>query len=196
MATTGEVFPTAAETVAEAPWSDNTWLTPGNLTANDGAVAEITAATYDAGDQSFVLKGYTFDFSVIPDGSTINGVTARIEARWAAGSAAIDLLQLLDVSRAKVGTNKAATPIALTSTLTVYTQGGAADLWGNTLTDTWVKDPDFGIAIGMVANSANTDVEADYVTLEIDYTAPAAPDVYPRPLRRVASPAAVRAAVH
>lgn len=35
MATTGAVLFTAAESVSEAPWSDNTWATPTNALTND-----------------------------------------------------------------------------------------------------------------------------------------------------------------
>jgi hypothetical protein len=174
LATTGEVFPTAAITASEAPWSDNDWDNPTNVFSDNATVASITAASYDSPDQSFVLKASGFDFSVIPAGSTINGVTARINAYQTAGTGALDLAQLLDTSLAKVGTNLASTPVALTGTTsTVITLGSAANLWGNALTDTWVANANFGIALGIAATSANADVNIDYVTLEIDYTASA-----------------------
>ena len=82
-------------------------------------------------------------------------------------------MQLLDVNRAKVGTNQCATPVALTnSTSNTVTRGNSTDLWGNVLTAAWVKDPDFGVALGNAATAANTDVEIDYVTLEVFYTLP------------------------
>jgi hypothetical protein len=175
MASTGEVFPTQGTTTSEAPWSDNTWTSPENVTANDATYASVTAGTFDATDQTFVLKAFTFDFSGIPSGSTIDGVTARVEARADSTSVFIDLAQLLDTARAKVGTNLALAPsndIALTTSDTVYTIGGSANLWGNALTEAWVKDADFGIALGVRADVANSQVFIDYVTLEIEYTAP------------------------
>jgi hypothetical protein len=173
MATAGPAFPSAATTASETPWLDNDWTTPGNVTADDGSTANVTAATYDAPDQTFVLKATGFDFSAIPDGSTINGVTCRVNAWYAAGTGSLDLCQLLDVSAAKVGTNQCLVPVALTTTnTTVITKGSASDLWGNALTAAWVKDPDFGVALGILATAANADVFIDYVTLEIDYTAP------------------------
>src|SRR3990170_4934382 len=141
MATTGAKYPTAAVTVSEAPWSDNDWTTPGNIYADDGATANVTAATFDSPDQTYVLKAYTFDFSAIPNGSTINGVTARVNAWYAVAVGSMDLLQLLDTARAKVGTNQCATPVTLTTnTATIITKGGAADKWGNALDAAWVKD--------------------------------------------------------
>ena len=174
-ATTGQVYPTLGTTVAESPWLDNDWTTPTNIYSDDAATANVTAASYDNGDQTFVLKATGFDFSTIPDGSTINGIIARINAfyRSGVGSGSMDLCQLLDISRAKVGTNNCSTPTALTTTTsTIITKGGATDTLGNTLTTAWVKDADFGIAMGIIATANNADVDVDYVTLEIDYTPP------------------------
>ncbi len=174
-ATTGQVYPTLGTTVAESPWLDNTWTTPTNIYSDNAATANVTAPSYDNGDQTYVLKATGFDFSAIPDGSTINGITARINAfyRSGQGSGSLDLCQLLDISRAKVGTNNCSTPTALTTTTsTIITKGGTTDTWGNALTTAWVKDPDFGIAMGVLATAVNADVDVDYVTLEITYTPP------------------------
>jgi len=173
--TTGEKYPTLGESVSEAPWSDNAWTTPTNIYADDGATANVTEATFDSPDQTYVLKATGFDFSAIPDGSTINGVIVRVNAwyRSGQGSGSMDLLQLLDTSKAKVGTNQCATPVALTTTdTTVITKGSSTDLWGNALTAAWVKNANFGVAIGILATAANADVDVDYVTIEIYYTPP------------------------
>jgi hypothetical protein len=55
----------------------------------------------------------------------------------------------------------------------IVTKGSSSDLWGNALTEAWVKDADFGVAIGNAATAANTDVNVDYVTIEVFYTAAA-----------------------
>jgi hypothetical protein len=175
MATTGEKYPTLAVTAAESPWIDNDWTTPTNVYSDNAATANVTATSFDSPDQTYVLKATGFDFSSIPDGSTILGVTCRVNAWYRSGQGAgsMDLMQLLDVSKAKVGTNQCATPVALTTVnTTIITKGGAADLWGNALTAAWVKDPDFGVALGILATAANADVDIDYVTLEIEYTPP------------------------
>lgn len=179
-ATTGEVYPTLGTTVSESPWSDNTWVTPTNIYSDNAATANVTSSQYDSPDQTFVLKATGFNFSAIPDSSTINGVTVRINTfyRLGQGSGSMDLCQLLDASRAKVGTNQCSVPVALTTnTATIITKGGSADTWGNALTTAWVKDPDFGIALGVLATAQNADVDVDFVTIEIDYTPPAIPTV-------------------
>lgn len=167
---TGEKFPTSGTTASESPWLDNDWTSPGSITANDGTYASVTASTFDSGDQTFVLKAKGFDFSSIPAGATINGVTVRVEAHADSTSVGIDLVQLLDTSGAKVGTNKSDTTQRLTTADAVYTWGGSTDLWGNALTLAWVQDPDFGVAIGGHAYTANSQIFVDYVTVEIDYT--------------------------
>lgn len=174
MATTGEKFAGAAETIAESPWLDNTWVSPLNAVGvNNGTNASVTDATYDSGDQTFVLKCYGYDFSSIPAGSTIDGVIVRcygVEEQ--AGAGAIGLVQLLSTARAKVGTNLAATEVAVDTNPTTYTFGSSTELWGNALTEAWVKDPDFGVAFGMWARAANTDVVVDAISIEVFYTAP------------------------
>jgi hypothetical protein len=179
MATTGEVFGSTAAAVAVTPWEDNTWNTVTNAFSDNGVTANVTSAAFDLGDQSFVLKVQGFDFSGIPDGSTINGFTVRLNTWYRAGqgSGSLDLLQLLDSTGNLVGNNQCATPVALTTTTTdVVTKGSASDMWGTSLTAADVKDPDFGIGIGMLSTAQNTDVDVDYVTIEIDYTAPTATD--------------------
>jgi len=173
--TTGAIYPTLGTTVSESPWSDNNWTTPTNIYSDNAATANITASTYDNGDQSYVLKATGFDFSLIPNGSTIDGVIMRSNAwyRSGQGSGAMDLCQLLDASRAKVGTNNCSTQVALTTTnTTIITKGSSTDLWGNSLTTAWIKDPDFGVALGIKATAANADVDIDYVTPEVYYTPP------------------------
>lgn len=176
MATTGQIAPASAQAVAESPWSDNNWTNPADVCADDGSTAYITSPTFDTNDQSYVLKAQGFDFSEIPDGSAILGIIARVNAwyRTGVGSGSLDLCQLLDVSGAKVGTNQCATPVPLTTNdTTIITKGASDDLWGNALTAAWVKDPDFGIALGVLATGQNADVDIDYVTLEVYYTPPA-----------------------
>jgi len=170
MATTGAKVPTGAQTVAEAPWSDDTWVNPTNIYG--AGEASVTATTFDAGDQTYVLKAYGFDFSAIPAGANIVGVTCVINARYATAAASIDLVQLLDVSRAKVGTNLASTPTALTTSAANYTFGSGSNLWGNALTVAWLQDADFGVAIVCLAGGTgnnNVDVYIDSVTLDVTY---------------------------
>ena len=178
MATTGEVYPGSGSTTAETPYDDNAWADPGYVVSDDGNAADITAANYDQNDYSQVLRAYNFDFSGIPSGATINGITVKVNCWYANGAADIVVAQLLDTAGALDGDNKASTPVSMsTDTGSVETFGGAADKWGLSLTDTWVKDADFGVALVTQATADNADVFVDYVTVEIDYTAPAGQNV-------------------
>jgi len=171
--TTGQVYPTVGASASDSPWSDNNWSDQTNVYSDNGATASVTHPTFDDPDQTYVLKASGFDFSAIPDNSTINGVTVRMNAWYANGTGSIDLCQLLDTSGARVGTNNCSTPVALTTTdTTIITKGSTSDAWGNSLNAAWVKDPDFGVALGMLATGGNADVFIDYVTIEIDYTPP------------------------
>ena len=51
------------------------------------------------------------------------------------------------------------------------TLGGSTETWGNSLTDTWVNDADFGVAIGVLQDSNNQDVYLDYIAVDVYYTA-------------------------
>ena len=171
MATTGEVYPGSATSTVEAPWEDNVWLTEGYIVSDDAAYANVVAASFDEGDQTQVIKAYTFDFSGIPEGATIDGVICRVNCFYANGGVYIDLMQLLDADRAKVGTNQFSTPEELEGGTDYIVTGGASDdLWGNVLTLEWVQDSDFGVALGFAAKDDNADVFVDYVTLEVYYT--------------------------
>src|SRR4030042_4114882 len=120
MADTGIKAPTAAETVAEAPWLDTdcTWLNVANIYG--AGEASVVHPSFDSPDPPYVLKAYGFDFSAIPDGPTIDGVQVVINARYAVAAVSLDLCQLLDISRAKVGTNKYLTPQALPTQAAKY----------------------------------------------------------------------------
>lgn len=168
MATTGAKFPASNITASEAPWDDTGWVNPSNIYSDNAAYASC----YKAGAySSAVLKAYNFDFSVIPDDATIDGVICKLNAwKGSASDANLGLLQLLNVSRVKGGTNHCLVVVALTTDdTTIITEGGAADLWGNVLTPLWVKDPDFGVALGMISSDSGA-CRVDYVTLEVYYT--------------------------
>lgn len=170
MATTGQIASTAtATTTAEAPWDDVGWSSLANHQTSDNSWLVSNFASLD--EKSYVLYVKGFDLSSVPDGARIDGITVRIEANAFVSNAEIGLVQLLDATGARVGDNKASTPVALTTTDVVYTFGGAADKWGNALTAAWVKDADFGVAIA--ATNKRSGAEAariDYITCEVHYT--------------------------
>lgn len=179
MASTGAKLPSSGASVSSSPWSDDAWVNPGNVTAIDTTYASVTASTFDSGDQTYRLRCTGFDFSAIPDGSTINGITVKINnARYANGTGSLDLCQLVS-SGTPIGNNKYSTPQALTTTATTdYTVGGTSDVWGASLTAAIVKDSSFGVDIGCLSTGANTDVYIDAVEMTVEYTEPSPPKLY------------------
>lgn len=172
MASTGIKYATSAQSVAEAPFDDADWTSTGNaLGAPDGTWAG-QSASLSSGERTHILKLSGYDFSSIPAGATILGVTVTVRAKYSGSGGILELVQLLDSAGAKVGTDAEGTWTDLTNTPDTYTYGGASDLWGNALTRAWVQDADFGVALGggCLVNGSYVDIDA--VGIEIEYMPP------------------------
>lgn len=178
MANTGYIFPTSASSISETGWNDSggNWATPQNIYG--AGEAGITNNAWDAGDPSWVLRGDQFDLSAIDASATIQGVLVRIVGRVPAASTTyLGLVQLLNTSGARTGSNSGSATYAFpTSAATTYEFGGADNLWGNALTATWVKDSSFGVGVGMVNGTNNADAFIDSVEMDVYYTNPATPE--------------------
>jgi len=175
MANTGYILPQSASSTSETGWADagGAWINPENIYGT--GEASITDNAFDNLDASHVLRGYNFNLAAIPTGSTINGVVCRVMARATNPTTAIGLAQLLNTSNARVGTNLAATPITITGTLTPteHLIGASNNNWGNSLTESWIKNSNFGVGIGVINGANNADVFIDSIELDVYYTAPA-----------------------
>ena len=180
MASEGPLYPGTVATEA-GPSGDNDWVNPGNVSADDDSLADITAPTFDAGDDSFRLIASNFGFT-IPAGSTIDGIVVEIERSNAAGASSDNEVRLYDSTATLVGDNKAAGGDWPTA-LTLATYGGAADTWTAGLDDVDVNDPDFGVAFIVNADAANTDIAVDFIRVTVYYTEPAA-TLNPNAMRR------------
>lgn len=169
MASQGPFYPDSVNTLSTGSESANDWLTPGNVSADDGSEAQITAATYDSPDISFrmraLVNGGVF---TIPVGATIDGAIVEIDRRCFAGSAADFRVQLMQGS-SLIGDNKADTGTAWPGTLTIATYGGAADGWNASLTRSIVNSQ-WGLALSVSATSANTDIGVDFIRFTVHYT--------------------------
>ena len=174
MANTGVKYPTSGTSVSGGNWIDNAWTTPGNITADDTSEASVTATSYDAGDQTEKLRATGFDFSSIPNGSTIDGIVVTFLSRYATVAVSADLCQLVNAAT-PIGDNKYATPQALTTSDAVYTVGSSTDKWNATLTTSVVKSATFGVDLGFLAGGSgntNNDVYCEYVNMTVYYTTP------------------------
>lgn len=169
MASQGPFYPATITTEA-GPSGDNDWLTASNVGADDGSEAQITHATFDANDHSFRLKAQNFGFTVT---GTVVGITVEIEQRRFAGAAEDQEVRLYDAAGALAGDDKQ-TATAWPATATIATYGGVADTWNAGLTAADVNDPDFGVALIVLATAANTDIGVDFIRVTVEYTPPPA----------------------
>ena len=172
MATQGPNFPGTVTTESVLPEDDNDWVNAGNVSADDGSEAVITAPTYDANDISFQLQARNLGFT-IPSGSTIDGITVEIEKRVDAGAAVDNRVQFTDETGTLAGENKA-DATAWPGTTTIITYGSSIDTWTLSPTVDMVNDPDFGVTLSVEATAANTDIAVDFIRVTIDYTPPVA----------------------
>ncbi len=157
------------------PSGDDDWVSPTNVSADDGTQAQITAASFDATDQSYRLKATNFGFdAVVPAGATINGITVEIDRRCFAGAAQDQEVRLYDSSATLVGDDKQ-TATAWPATLETVSYGGASDTWNASLDADDIRSSSFGVALIVLADGANTDIGVDFIRVTVDYTPPPDP---------------------
>jgi hypothetical protein len=170
--TAPEKFPT---TVSQP--GTNPWLNPNNLLADDGVFTTIVIA----GAQSVpFIMGQALDFSFIPPGSRILGLSVRVKGLSSvANSAYFANLQLLipdatatngyHYSFQDKGGNTPGNTLSAANTS--YTFGSSADLWGEVITPAMLQDPRFGVFIKMRATAAST-LSLDCLTVTVTYVPP------------------------
>jgi hypothetical protein len=147
------------------------WSNPGNITADDGSNATVSMTFVGSTVQSHWLVADTFDFSSIPDGSTIDGVQVRAQLSVNTASGTVYDAVVIGESDASLGTPKAP-GTALTTTPTNYDQGSSSDLWGLTLSAADVKASTFQARIAVEASaffSART-FSCDAIWVNVHYT--------------------------
>ncbi len=165
MASTGNVFPATGEN--NAGIGATAWTSPTNIVSDN-----TTDASCNAAASSQYLVARNFDFSSIPAGATIAGITVRIEAsESSAGTESLNA-QLQNEAGTLVGSSKAA--VISGTGKAVYTYGGTADVWGATLTESIVKDPNFGVRFWFTTSH---NIAVDYVTMAVEYTTAATGDL-------------------
>lgn len=159
MASQGPLLPTSASSI---PSGDDAWSNPSNALTENGSSASCSLSGTGV---SQVLEVHNFGFSV-PTDATIDGVVAEIKR--SGGGFTSDTTVKLMVGGSMVGTNKAAAGF-WDGSLTFATYGGAADLWGASLTVSNVNNSFFGI--GLVANDAMFGTaNVDVIRLTVYYT--------------------------
>ena len=161
MADTGWVLCTAAQDLADGNGSVS-WSSVTNITSSNDVYAAWTSGSSKNTD---TIKAHTFGIG-LPSGSTVNGIETRVEAKES-GTVVIAGVNI-GKSDAALGTAK--TPgDALTSSDVNYDHGGAADLWGLSITEAEVEAATFQIRYVFGLTGAST-VQVDAVWVKVHYT--------------------------
>jgi hypothetical protein len=167
------------------------WInrTNAQTSNNSYAVLSYSDASFIPGAAAISLSSQTTNYlvctglsSTIPAGSTINGITVKIE-RYNSNTSEEAPLTVVDSAiyltkdgTTTVGSNKsAAATWQTTDNNTTVDFGGAADLWGTTLTAAEVNASTFGVMISPSIsynnyNEIGGSILIDYVTITIEYT--------------------------
>lgn len=174
---TGFLIGTSATTIAASGWADDTWVTPLWAVNADSSGANIIATTFDTSDQSWVLKATGYDMAAIPNAAIIEGVECKIRGWWRTGqgTAKLGLAQLLQTTSSQLAGSNICETLAAMVTMSsnvssIFTVGNGSNLWGCALTPAWLKDPRFGVGIGVWSTLANTDVDIAWINLNVYYT--------------------------
>ena len=169
MASQGPRYATLISEIAENPYDDNAWTNHDNTMANDGVYATILQPTFDTLDYSYLIRSYSFGFS-IPTGSTINGIVVEVERRYANGSVKDALVQLTKTDyTVRVGNNKS-TGAEWTTSDNIVSFGSSTDLWGATWTVDDINGSNFGVHFVAQANGTDADAYVDFIRITVYYT--------------------------
>lgn len=189
MATQGPLFAGAGATAG----SGVAWATPGNVTADDAAVASCSLTS--GGPESADLHASTFGFT-IPTGATINGIEFAAEVYKPAAVGGLDdgtggaggVWATKDGSTTHAGSNLL-NGTDWTTTPVVMTYGGPTELWGQTWTPAEINASTFGwiIRARRVPPGGSPVGNVDYVTAKVYYTEAASGSLLwiPNPIRHL-----------
>lgn len=154
---TGNIFP--ASGTNNAGIGATAWTNPGNIVSDNNSTASCNAG---ASSQYLVASNFTFE---LPSGAVVLGITARAGGTESSGGTESVNMQLQDESGALFGSSKSVTWNGTSET--VYTYGGASDLWGATITEAIVEDADFGVRLWFTTAH---NITVDYITLAVEYS--------------------------
>ena len=166
--------------------ADTGWLMGSSTTSvdtggpewgtTDNALTDNTAYAYvnDANVPSDRLYVYGFDFSSIPNGSTIDGIEVQIK-RYSNSAGCDDTEVALGSNSATIESANYATYTDWPTTIATPTYGGATDTWSWTGITTNDLTLNFGVgfrANPTYASKFNYTAYVDYIFVKIHYTAP------------------------
>ncbi len=183
--------PTLTATVTAAPNTSNTsWRTPASQSAasnGDANGLEVTPSNALTDDGLFAMdmdsgtttstscsdtgkdrhKFTTYNIS-IPEGSTIQGIEVRLDAKTDSTVGAPKICVSISKDNALTWTSwKSSTP--LTTDEVTYILGGSADLWGTTWLPSNLTNSNFQVRIANVSSNPASDFSLDLVAVNVTY---------------------------
>jgi len=163
MADTGWLSPSTEASVTDAPHgSASVSFSTGNAGSSNDTYDYANAPPMPS--ESHGLKCTTFGASV-PGGATINGIEVKVECKGAGAFKYLRIVKGGSISTDASNDNSTAT----TGSDVVYDFGGAADLWGETWTDTDINASTFGVSVGFDIAVFGS-IQVDHVQIKVHYT--------------------------
>jgi hypothetical protein len=149
-------------------------LNPANGCADDGAVATDAnsgtgTGTSCTGAGKDNHRFWTFGLGLPASVASVNGISVKIKSAISVVTGTNDVCAQLSSNGGTTWT--AAQQVSLTSTsLSYYTLGGAATLWGRTWVAADFADATFRVRLVDVANSTARTFTLDTVQVQVNYT--------------------------
>ncbi len=156
-------------TVADNAGSGGPWNIPANAKLQDNKNAWAAVATDSLTTKRLRAHGFNAN---IPDGSQIQGVTAKIRRRALSLSVRGHSIYLLK-SGVTFSDNKADTVNKWDNVYLSKSYGSASDLWGKSWTVDEVNATGFGVAVAAqcTANCSSDQAQVDHIQVQITYRA-------------------------
>ena len=161
-------------------------VTPANAQADDAAVAvdnnsgsaSATSCTSASRD-----KHRFFNYGItVPAGQSVAGIEVRLDARADGTAGAPKMCVQLSWNGGTSWTTAKSTP-TLTTSMSTYVLGGAADTWGRAWTAAQLSNANFRVRVINVASSTARDFSLDWIAVRVTTGAPV-----PTPTPGVATP--------
>lgn len=169
MASQGPRYSTAEATVDV---SAGAWSNTSFVRAIDGADASHSSVGPAADFDYLELTGFGF---ALPAGATVVGVECTLTNIYETGGGGAVSIQGVMLIKGGVasGDSKLTGQALITAPGATHTAGGAADLWGLTLTEADVEAANFGVRLRVQAGVAAGGCGVNAISLTVHYTDPA-----------------------
>lgn len=157
---------------------NTSWNQESNIVSSNNS---RSTSNMGANDMTEYLYASQFGFA-LPTGSTIDGISTRIERHESSGAGASAIrdedVRLVDDTNTVRTHDKADTSTEWPLSDAYKTYGGATDKWGESAgfwTEAKVEDPDFGFVLSVKtsATGGGNTANVDHMEMTIHYTAPA-----------------------